>query len=664
MFKNLRKIFNVEKTQEPDSLQKSARSPIELIELGNTLEEQGEFNQALALYQESVQLQPNFARGYLNIGNIHLANRHFPNALRAYQQAAAVQHDFAPAFYNIANVHMELKEYPQALFNFKKATILKPDFAHAFVGEGNALSEMKRYQEAAISYQKALELDPSNPEISANLADCYNDIGDLDGCIKFLKKAMESQGDTTRQANLLVNVYRELGRIEEAISICRTTLAANPDLDTCFTTYLFCLCHSNEISTEEFIAEHIRFGTYFSSKLTAQPAPHTNVKDPNRAIKVGIVSADLRQHAVAFFIDPILRILSKSTEINLTIYYNETIIDDVTRDFKSFLPNWRDISGYGDDELAGLIRQDHIDVLVDLSGHTGKHRLLTFIRKPAPLQLSWMGYPGTTGLQQMDYYIADKHFLPPGLLDEQFVEKIARVPVMSGFRPFFDSADVNELPAIKNKYFTFASFNRSDKISEQVVALWAKVLRAVPTAKMVIAGLPAHGNTGDLRTWFKNNGIDESRLTFHARQDMYAYLKLHHEVDLCLDTFPYTGATTTLHALWMGVPTLTMVGRHAAGRPSAANLGHLGLGDRFCCHNEHEFINMAQSFSTDWDQLATLRGELRTKFLGCDFLNSDLVAQSFACAVKAMWQNYCRDEPVRSFNIERVNGEFVVEFAS
>ncbi|EEF22206.1 o-linked n-acetylglucosamine transferase, ogt, putative, partial [Ricinus communis] len=264
---------------------------------------------------------------------------------------------------------------------------------------------------------------------------------------------------------------------------------------------------------------------------------------------------------------------------------------------RQYFKQWRMVSSVSDEALAETIRQDQIDVLIDLSGHTSGNRLLTFARKPAPVQASWLGYLNTTGLTSIDYYLADRALLPAGQFDQQFTEQLVQLPVNAPFVPHPQAPAVNVLPALSNGYITFGCFNRPNKITQATVQQWAAVMQIFSDSRMVLGGMAEAGACAHVQQWFAEAGITADRLSFYARTDMLSYLQQYHLVDICLDTFPSNGVTTTAHALWMGVPTLCVAGDRLASRGAMALMQHLGLNDYIAASPSHYVQQSAQVLS-------------------------------------------------------------------
>jgi predicted O-linked N-acetylglucosamine transferase (SPINDLY family) len=312
--------------------------------------------------------------------------------------------------------------------------------------------------------------------------------------------------------------------------------------------------------------------------------------------------------------------------------------------------HWNAVANVTDALLAQKIMDDGIDILIDLSGHTGLNRLRTFARKPAPIQASWLGYPGTTGLTAMDYYLADPLFLPPGDFDRHFTEKLLYLHAFAPFQPHPAAPPVNDLPALRTGFLRFGSFNRLGKITDASIRLWSQLLLALPSATMLLAGVAPDERHNSLLSRIMANGVTSDRLSFHPRCGMDEYLALHHQVDLCLDTTPYTGGTTTCHALWMGVPTLTLAGATPASRQSAANQEMIGLVG-FCARNPVEFVERGVYWSTHLAELADVRAQLRTRWEQAPAHQTDLTAEVLKCALRQMWRRWCAGLPAQSFEI-------------
>lgn len=666
-----------------------------LIKQGNALEDVGQLVQARALYDNAVHLAPTLAKTHLNLGNVLLALDLPEAAIQAYLAALAHQPDLAAAHFNTGNAHIACNRPADALKAYDRALAINTIFVDAIVAKGNVFGDLKQLDSAVACYQKALQLSPNYAEVHLNLANtfraqsrlndavlCFNRVllltpdspeihrsiglalkalDRLDDAVKSFAAAVALKPDYVMAQIDLANTYRELGEISKAVEIARLAVTLDPNEPGAWSLLFFCLSNSEDVDKQVLFAEHRRFGDHFEPQLQSYWRPHPNVRDPERVLQVGVVSGDLRNHAVTSFFEPVLLLLLKMDTLSIHIYDTTGLEDDVTRRIKAQVNHWNDVETLSPDKLADLIRQDAVDVLIDLSGHTPANHLLTFARKPAPVQMSWIGYPGTTGLKSMDYYVGDRHFLPPGEYDGLFSEKILRIPANAPFQPLLCGPEVNTLPAFRNGFITFASFNRIDKIGKNVVRAWSRLLNALPTSKMIMAGMPIGGSFDQLTDWFAQEGVAAHRLEFRQRSNMGDYLAMHHQVDVCLDTFPYGGGTTTCHALWMGVPTLTLVGTTPAACVGRAILSHVNLQTTFCAKDLQDFVNKGLWCAEHLAYLQDLRLTLREKFQQSAISQPGMVAGGLELAMRHAWRLWCADLPTVSFEVSHDSGEFCVD---
>lgn len=447
--------------------------------------------------------------------------------------------------------------------------------------------------------------------------------------------------DLAAQKNLGV-LNTDLGNIETAVDLLKKCIQKSPNDFQAHSNYLFALSLYEGITPEALFEEHQRFGQLAqkAAKKTRLALTHTNLKDPEKRLRLGFVSGDLRRHAVAAFIAPFWKWLDKG-RYEIYAYHTNPDEDSTTESLKALVDQWADVSSKGTTALAGLINSDRIDILFDLSGHTAYNRLPMFAYKPAPVQISWIGYPGTTGLTAVDYCIVNQYMVPadPREASAIYTEKLIKLPTMTSFECAYTDLQVGRPPVEENGYFTFGSFNRLNKITGGMYRAWAKILRAVPNSRLLIGHVESDSYRPLVDT-FENLGIREDRLILQPRTSLRGYLELHHKVDLLLDTFPYNGGTTTYYGLWMGVPTLTLAGRTTASRVGAAILGPIGLG-QFIAETEQEYIEKAVRFAAEPNELAALRQTGRGMISGDSELRAQMMTSSLDRAFRTVWQRWC-----------------------
>jgi predicted O-linked N-acetylglucosamine transferase (SPINDLY family) len=618
--------------------------------LGNALHDLRQLDGAAAAYRIAVELKPDFAMAHNNLGNVLKDIGQYQGALESYRRALVLKPGSAEMHFNMAVALQSLGQLSEAVVSYRRVLEIEPNFAEAHNNLGNILTELWQLNSAVESYRRALQLKPDYVKAYSNLGNALTELGQLNDAVANCSRALELKPDFADAHINLGNSFRDLGQHDDAVASYRRALDIKPDLPIAHSNLLFCLNHKEDVDAQTLFAEHCRFAEQFEAPLRANWPQHSNSRNPERCLQVGFVSADLRNHPVAHFFEPVLDYLARYPHLSLHAYYNHTIEDSVTQRLQGYFANWHTIAGLPDDALAQKIRDDGIDILYDLSGHTGKHRLLTFARKPAPVQVSWIGYPGTTGLSSIDYYFADRFLSPPGQLDNQFTEKIVHLPANAPFLPSKDAPPVNALPAMSNGFITFGSFNRPSKISRSVIALWAQLLRALPDSRMLLGAMSQDSNYNTLIEFFAQEGIARDRLSFHVRSDMDAYLGLHQQVDICLDTFPYNGGTTTCHALWMGIPTLTLAEKVVPGRQGAAVMGHVGL-DAFVAHNAADFVQKGLSCAGNLVALSDIRMGLRERFAKSAMGQPAVVAEGVERALRIMWQRWCAGLPAESFEV-------------
>ncbi|MEN2473863.1 tetratricopeptide repeat protein [Burkholderia sp. GS2Y] len=511
----------------------------------------------------------------------------------------------------------------------------------------DTLRLMNRLQEAETQCRLIIAAQPTNVEAHRILGIVLHGLRRHQEAVSACRRAVELAPRAASANGSLGFVLLEQGAAQEAVPWLRRTIEIDPNDNVSHSSLLFGLLHDDTNAPEMLLKEHRAFGK--QHERHAPPKKYANSRDPERALRIGFVSGDLLNHAVANYLLPVIEHLSRDPNLSLHFYYNYVIDDHVTAKLREHATTWRTVVMLGDAELAEQIRNDHIDILIDLSGHTGRNRLVALARKPAPLQASWIGYPGTTGMSTIDYYLSDGIVTPAGELDDQFVEKIVRMPALAPYAPPANCPPVNGLPALHNGYITYGSFNRLNKLRQDVIALWAVILRAKPDARMVIGAIEQDRDRETIAGWFAAEGIDPARLTFQPRTSVPVYLQQHHRVDICLDTFPYAGSTTTLNALWMGVPTVTLAGMSIPTRGSASWLKRVDL-EAFIAHDKDAFVNKAIALADDLDTLKTVRSGLRERCLASAPFHPDVVAQGLSVALRMMWRRWCAGEAPVSFD--------------
>lgn len=547
-----------------------------------------------------------------------------------------------------ASLH-RIGQFDEALAHALTALQFAPEDSDVLQIAAGVLISKGRYEEAEKLCRQLAEMRPDYPEAYRVMGILMTSMGRFDEGEKLCRKAMELGGASWITCNPLGVTLMKQGRLKEAADIFRKAIEVNPDNELAYSNLAFCVTHSDNVTPAEIFTEHRRFAERFEAPLKAHWPKHDNTREPNRQLRVGFISGDFCRHAMANFFEPVLAHLARDESLSLHAYSNTQIIDETTGRLRGMFDHWHPIVGMKDPAVAEKIRADGIDILIDLAGHTAENRLRCMASKPAPLQASWIGYPGTTGLDAVDYFFADRFWVPEQFRS-QFSEQIAYIPAVAPFEADRHCPPLNSLPALHKGHVTFGSFNRLDKLQRDVIALWARVLREVPDSRMLIGAMPRDGSLGELVEWFAEEGIARERLDFRSRSSVPVYLQQHHHVDICLDSFPFSGLTTVLHSLWMGVPTLTLPADTVPGRSGFTAMSHVGL-PQFIAHDKDDYVRKAASLAADVRALAALRSSMRERCEQSPMFRPERIAQGMSRALRVIWRRWCEDLPAQSFEV-------------
>jgi protein O-GlcNAc transferase len=498
-----------------------------------------------------------------------------------------------------------------------------------------------RLQEAERIYRQVLSAEPSHPQALHLLGLLNYEAGKSAIAVAFISRAIAIEPRIPSFHHNLGAALQAQGRLDEALASYRQALAIRPDSPQ---------AHSNLLTTLQFVpgpraalvAEARAWGARHAEPLTAGVRPHRNRADPERRLRIGYVSGELYRHPVGYFLESVL-IAHERSRVEVFCYTNGQRTDDLTARLRGASDHWRSLVGIGDVAAAELIRADGIDILVDLSGHVGNHRLLVFARRAAPVQATWLGYSDTLGISTVDYIMADPIVCPEGD-DEFYVERVVRLPsCFLCYRPPRPSPDVAELPALSRGYITLGCFNRISKITPEVAALWAEVLRKMPEARLCLkgSGLDEPMLRARYSHMFRDQGVVPNRLRLLGPSPHRQHLAAHSEIDLALDPFPYSGSTSTAEALWMGVPVVSLRGDRFVSRTSATILAAVGLPD-LVAESPQGYVETVVALADDVRQLAQLRATLRQRVARSPLCDGPRFTSGLESAYREMWRAWCQ----------------------
>ena len=602
----------------------------------------GRLEEAEQLYRQILDVDPDHVDALNLLGVIAGQTNRIDRAIDCFRAALRLKPDFAEAQCNLGNVFVIQRRLPEAIECFRQSVRSKPDYAVAYSNLGNALREQGQLDEAVATLRQALRLAPG-------FADAHSNLG---LALQAQGKSAEAQASFREGEHFKAaedhfqrgNTFKAHGRAAEAIACYEAAVQIVPDYTYAHDNLLYFLHYREGITLRELAAAHADFERKFGAPLRSTGKPHANVPDPERRLRIGLVSPDLHRHPVGYFLIRCLENLDRQ-QAEVACYSNSADHDELTARIQAATANWRDTFDWTDESLAEQIRADGIDVLFDLAGHTKKNSLLVFARKPAPIQVTWAGYVGTTGLQAMDYILADRYEIPPEA-EAHHVERVLRMPHAYVCYEAPDYAPVvSPLPALKNGYVTFASFNNPAKINSGVVEVWARILCRLPNARLVLKykGIAEPACAGRLVQMFATHGVDPGRVACLGNSPHVDLLQHYNDIDIALDPFPYNGGLTTLEALWMGVPVITRPGETFAGRHSLTHLSNLGL-TQTIARNPNEYVTLAVSLAEDLPGLAALRAGLRERMASSPLCNGPRFADDFLQLLRSVWRKWCRQQ--------------------
>jgi predicted O-linked N-acetylglucosamine transferase (SPINDLY family) len=612
---------------------------------GIVLHELKRYADALARYDKAIALRPAYAEALSNRAMTLTEVERFDDAVASCDKAIALKPDYAEAHCNRANALCHMRRFDEALASCDRALTLRPNYADALSNRGNALTELGRFDEALACCDKALALRPGLAAAWVGRGNVFLNINRYGEAFAAFQKALAIKPDSLKALAQLAHYFERHGRMEEAIACYDRVLAIRPDFPEVISNKIFALDLVPRAGFVEHQEARTEWWRQVGAKIAATPRPaHANSPDPGRRLVLGYVSADFRRHSAATIIWPVLKNHDKA-RFEVVCYSCSTMHDDVTQDFQRVADRWIDASQISDADLAGRIRVDQVDILIDLSGHSGGNRLGTFARKPAPVQVTAWGHGTGTGLPTIDYLFSDPVTIPDPMR-HLYAEKIYDLPcVITSALPAIELPR-GDPPVRANGYVTFGVFNRITKMSDDAIAVWARVLHGMPDAKLLMKdGAFDEASLRDLlRERFAAHGIAAGRIDFLGSSPREQHLAAFGRTDIGLDPFPQNGGVSTWEALHMGVPIVAKLGHTAPSRLSGAILTSIGMGE-WVAEDADDYVARAVKFAAMPNHLMMLRHDLPRKIAASTSGNAVLYTRAVETAYRSMWEDYCRAPP-------------------
>jgi protein O-GlcNAc transferase len=563
------------------------------------------WDEAIAAARQAIALRPDHAEAHNQLARALRASGRRREAIEAYRAGIAAAPDYAPNYCHLAEALLDAQQPLEAMAAFRQALRVKPNYPEACFGLGNAQMSQGDLQEATKSYQRAIELRPDYTE-------AYNNLG---------------------------NVYKMLGETEQSLRTYQVALAARPQNSSARNNLIMTMLYMERCTPSMILEEMKRYDEQHARPLSSSIKPHLNGCSPDRRLRIGYVSSDLCDHILARNILPLLH-HHDHEKFEIFCYANVRKPDRFTDRCRAAADHWRDILGVDDQRAAQMIREDQIDILIDLAGHMGDTRLLLFAQKPAPVQVTFGGYPGGTGLATMDYRFTDPHLDPPGSgMESHYVEKVARLRRSwwcFNFQEMEVTDPVRPTPVSAAGYVTFGCLNSFIKISQRDLSTWKTLLSRIPNSRLMLLTPPGRKES-DILTAL---AVPSHRIIFQPVRPRPAYLKLFHGIDIFLDTLPYNGHTTAMDALSMGVPVVTRPGATAVGRAGVSILTNLGLPD-LIASNDEQYIQIATDLANDLPRLTELRTGMRQRMQNSPLMDDAGFARDIEAAYRQVWHKWC-----------------------
>jgi predicted O-linked N-acetylglucosamine transferase (SPINDLY family) len=610
--------------------------------LGALDEQMGNQQQAINSYRRTIQLAPGHADAHNNLGALLEAGGRLDDAAIHYGTAVANNASHVPALFNSGNVATRLGRWVDAVDWFQRVIAIKPDIAEAHYWLGFALKALGRHDDAATAIARAVTAKPGYTEALNTLGNLQQVRGQFSASMQSYEQALRTNPDFAEAWNNLGTAQLLCGQIEEARASYLKAMHAAPEWAGAHSNYLLSLNYSVAAPDTVYGAHRewaVRHGHEEESVV------HLNSPEPDRRLRIGYVSPDFRDHSVAFFVASVLEAHDRN-EFDVICFANVQQPDKTTSALKGLADEWHDISRLGDLDAADLIRWHKIDILVDLAGHTADNRLDLFARRPAPVQVTYLGYPNTTGVAHMDYRLTDDVSDPAGAFDAWYSEKLVRLPQsFLCYTPPAVSPPVGPVPVERNGFVTFGCFNNCAKFSPDVLKAWEDILVRIPDAHLILKGSAFCDESvrDRFRRHFDDRGIASDRIRLLPRSPSLAeHLNHYNALDIALDTYPYNGTTTTCEALWMGVPVVTWRGQAHASRVGLSILTTLGMPE-LAAANRDDYVERIVALARTPERLLLMRQSLRERVARSPICDKRRFVAGLETSYRRMWRAWCSD---------------------
>ncbi|QEI07246.1 tetratricopeptide repeat protein [Pigmentiphaga aceris] len=611
--------------------------PHVLINAAGNLNDSGRYDEALELAERALKHEPLNRLALLVKGNAFVGQDRTDEGIAMYRQVTAIAPDWPDAWTNLGGACNKRGRVDEAIAALQRALELDPNQAISWNNLGLILRDQKRDQEALDCFNNAIDKQPELADPYVNLGTVLQIAGRTLAALEYMEHARKLRPTSPMIYMGIGTCLQDMCRFEEAVVAHCTALELKPDFGAAFSNLLFTLNYHPTLSAEEIFGA---YGDYELANALVTPgewASHANSREPGRRLKIGYVSPDFQSHPVRYFLEPLLAHHGHK-DFEIFAYADVAVPDAMTERYRSYMDHWRNVRGLSDHEVADLVRQDGIDILVDLAGHTANNRLKAFSLKPAPIQVSWLGYVSTTGMRSIDYLLSDDALTPPG--SEHLLSEIPwRLPSALVYRPPADFPEPTPLPALARGHVTFGSLSRAIRLNDDLLDVWAELMRRVPDSHLVL-------NSRDFRTpemqdWMRSRlvsrGVEASRLDIDYTSPAWLPMS---NIDIMLDCFPHNSGTTLFESLYFGLPVVSLKHRPTVGRVGASALTAVGHAE-WIAEDVDGYLQIACDLAGDLPRLAQIRATLREEMHRSAAMDEPGLAHAVESGYRRMWQAYC-----------------------
>ncbi|HTW93458.1 MAG TPA: tetratricopeptide repeat protein [Tepidisphaeraceae bacterium] len=647
-------------------------NPVYYFVLGNVLQSQNKIAAAIESFRRAAELDPNNFNPHFNLGNALYASGNLQGAIEAYRRVIAINPNVGEAYNNLAVALTDREEVQEAVVCCKKALELNPKHVEAHINLGKAYEKKGEFDSAIASYQRALELkgdsadalnnlgvalrdkkqfgraiecferainlQPGFVMAHVNLGNALHETEKIDQAIATYRRALSLGKDNTAILRKLGRALKDTGELDEVLACYRRAMELQPDDVQLHDDFLVVLNYHWKSTAQTFLGEARKWNLRHAAPLARHIQDHANDQDPHRQLRIGYVSCDFLNHASALFLLPLLRHHDRG-QFHITCFSDVAKGTELTERMRSHVDSWHNTHKLSDEELAALVRAEKIDILVDLKLHTGGNRMLLFARKPAPVQVTWLGYPGTSGMETIDYRLTDPYLDPPGQNDENYTERSVRLPHTFWCYDPLSQESVGPLPSASSGLVTFGCLNVFAKVNEGVLAAFGKILSAVSGSHLLLLA-PEGASRRRILENLQGRGIAADRVQFVGIQSQPDYLRTYHRIDIALDPFPCGGHTTSLDSMWMGVPVVTLSGPTPMGRATVSQLSNLGLTE-LIGRDVEDYVRIARELAGDVPRMKELRETLRGRMEKSALMDAQGFARAMEGVYRSVWQEWC-----------------------